>query len=243
MRKNKNNKAKKLILIGLTLTGLFFFFCPVSYSCTACIRAQETSFSLEAGDLLFQEMNGSAFFEAVAKVTEGYQGAVLTHVGIFAYNEKNEPIVIEALLKGVSITALDDFLQRSLDRRKNPKVLVGRLKPEHKHLIEPAIDLALAFEGMPYNHLFDIDDKNSFYCSELVYVSFYDESQKEPLFELEPMTFIDPDTKEVFSVWEEYFADLEAEIPEGEPGINPGGISTAPVLEIIHQYGNITGLR
>ena len=58
-----------------------------------------------------------------------------------------------------------------------------------------------------------------------------------PVFALQPMTFKDPATGHTLETWKEYFADLGTEVPEGRPGINPGGISRSPVLHIIYAYG------
>ena len=37
-------------------------------------------------------------------------------------------------------------------------------------------------------------------------------------------------------VWEKYFEALNLSIPEGEPGLNPGGMSLSPALEMIHDF-------
>ncbi len=220
------------IIMPLALTG-----------CSSLPKRRQIYFDLQPGDLLFQDLNGDSFFEAIAKVTEGYNGSVLTHVGIAARNDTGDIVILEALLEGVSETPLDVFLDRSRDEEGNPKVLVGRLREEQKHLIEPALAGAFSRKNKPYNHLFDINDGNSYYCSELVYVCFMEANGGEPVFQLEPMTFSDPDTQEVFPVWEEYFDGLGAEVPEGAPGLNPGGMSRSPVLQIVHVYGKPGGWK
>ena len=58
----------------------------------------------------------------------------------------------------------------------------------------------------------------------------------EKVFSLSPMTFNDPDTKELFPVWKTYFDTLKVKIPEGEPGLNPGSISRSDLLEIYTPY-------
>ena len=40
-------------------------------------------------------------------------------------------------------------------------------------------------------------------------------------------------SKEYFKVWAEYYEKLKMEIPEGQLGCNPGGISTSDKLKII----------
>ncbi len=51
------------------------------------------------------------------------------------------------------------------------------------------------------------------------------------------MTFNDPDTQEPFPIWVEYYKKLGEPIPEGEPGLNPGGISRSIYIDIVHYYG------
>ena len=53
-------------------------------------------------------------------------------------------------------------------------------------------------------------------------------------FYLEPMTYKFND--ETLPVWTEYFNNLNMSIPEGEPGINPGGISLSENINIIGNY-------
>ena len=36
--------------------------------------------------------------------------------------------------------------------------------------------------------------------------------------------------------WEELFAGLGKEVPEGEPGTNPNDMSMEPVLTLVHRY-------
>lgn len=207
------------------------------------LAASQVSFSIQAGDLLFQDLNGGSFFEAIAKVTQGYNGAILTHVGIAAHDAKGEIVVLEALQEGVVATPLSNFLNRSLDQEGNPKVLVGRLKQQYQNLIDSALVEAFDRKGKPYNHLFDLENNEAYYCSELVYICFRNANQGVPIFELEAMTFSDPDSGKIFPVWKEYFTQLQAAVPEGKPGLNPGGISRSPVLEIIHKYGVPSGWR
>lgn len=47
------------------------------------------------------------------------------------------------------------------------------------------------------------------------------------------MTFINPDTGEFYEGWIDYYNKLGASIPEGVPGINPGGISRSDKIKIL----------
>ncbi|MEM9549043.1 MAG: YiiX/YebB-like N1pC/P60 family cysteine hydrolase [Bacteroidota bacterium] len=200
-----------------------------------------TQFTLQEGDLLFQDSDCGPFCDAIEKVTEGYQGANLSHVGmVISVNE--ELAVIEAITKGVVITPLDTFLNRSFDQNGHSKVLVGRLKDGDKSLVEKAVNYARTLLGKSYDTVFDIQN-DQYYCSELVYESFKNANEGVPIFKLYPMTFKDPDTESTFAIWEDYYADIGSKIPEGEPGLNPGGISRSDRITIVHVYGKPSGMQ
>jgi hypothetical protein len=199
-------------------------------------------FALEPGDLLFQDVGGGPLCDAIETVTTGWQGANLSHVGMVAGWGEGGPLVIEAAGAGVRTVPLEDFLQRSLDRHGRPKVLVGRLQPGFRRLIPAAIRHAESLAGRPYDKLFDADN-DDYYCSELIYCAFRAANGGEPLFELQPMTFIDPAIGVTFTAWTEYFRRLNAPVPVGRPGINPGGLSRSPRLTIVHAYGAPTGWK
>ncbi|MHC4724325.1 MAG: YiiX/YebB-like N1pC/P60 family cysteine hydrolase, partial [Planctomycetota bacterium] len=133
-------------------------------------------------------------------------------------------MVIEAVSSGVETTDLEDFLNRSGNQRGRSKVMVGRLKKPYKHLIPLAIENGLALKGKPYDKVFEIDN-DAYYCSELIYQIFLEANNNNPLFTLQPMTFKDPETGKILNDWEDYFSRLDALVPEGREGINPGSIS------------------
>jgi hypothetical protein len=81
---------------------------------------------------------------------------------------------------------------------------------------------------------------DSYYCSELVYEAFRRANSGRPLFDLQPMTFKESGSDEPMAAWQAYFASLEAAIPEGCPGINPGSLSRSPLLTMVHEYGAVT---
>jgi len=198
------------------------------------------SFAPKPGDLLFQDLDGGPLCDAIEAVTEGVRGAKFSHVGIAARANDGQGIVIEAGGGGVKTTPLEQFLARSRDAKGRPKVLVGRLRPELAHLIPRALEEAAALLGKPYDKVFAVGN-DSYYCSELVYEAFRRANGGRPAFELAPMTFKDPATGATMPTWVEYYRKLNAPIPEGQPGINPGGISRSPLLRIVHAYGRPTG--
>jgi len=200
------------------------------------ISKQDHNFALQPGDILFQDLDSGPLCDAIEKVTTGFGGANFSHVGIVAKDDSDSFVVIEAVSSGVEVTSLYTFLGRSLDADRHPKVVVGRLKHSFRHLIPSALKKAFALEGKPYDKVFAIDN-GTYYCSELVYEIFLQANDNKPLFLLQPMTFKDPDTGQTLAAWQKYFSKLGVLIPEGQPGINPGGISRSPVLTIVHKYG------
>jgi hypothetical protein len=203
---------------------------------------QDGGFTLQTGDLLFQDSDGGPLAEAIETVTQGVDGANLTHVGMVAGFDQERPLIIEAIGEGVVETPLATFLARSTDAHGKPKVLVGRLRAPYQPLIPEAIAHARTLLGRPYDRVFAIDN-DAYYCSELLYEAFRDANDGTPVFELQPMTFKDPATDATFPAWATYYAELGDDIPEGKPGLNPGGMSRSPALEIVHAYGSPDGWR
>ncbi|MHC4693055.1 MAG: YiiX/YebB-like N1pC/P60 family cysteine hydrolase [Planctomycetota bacterium] len=216
---------------------LLFSVVFTTFGCNQNISEANSNFALQPGDLLFQDIDCGPLCDAIERVTIGFQGANFSHVGIAARDDRGNFIVIEAISNGVVITPLKTFLARSSDARHQPKVVVGRVKEPYRHLIPSALKEGLALKGKPYDKVFVIDNE-AYYCSELIYEIFLRANTNKPLFKLQPMTYKDPDTGEILTVWQDYFSKLGVSIPEGKPGINPGSISRSRFLTIIYEYGN-----
>ena len=212
------------------------------------IRRAKTKFSgipviqggdlLKKGDLLFQDLDCGALCDAIESVTTGINNAHLSHVGIVTdITNENKVLITEAIGGKVKQTGLDDFLARSKDLCGRPKVIVGRVKDSL--IIQNAISSLKKYTGKKYDDVFNIDN-DSYYCSELVYFTF-ENNTGQKLFSLLPMTFKDKKTGKYFKSWVEYFKDYKVEIPEGQPGINPGSISRSDKIQILYKYGNPEG--
>ena len=206
----------------------------------SCSNTNTTSknFKLKQGDLLFQDLDCGPLCDAIEKVTTGYKNSNFSHVGLVIKNNDDELCVIEAISKGVSLTPVDTFLNRSINSNNNPKVIVGRLKSKYDKVINIAIEKAMKLIGKPYDNIFIIGD-SSYYCSELIYEIF--SYNNEPIFKLYPMTFKNPETNKTFIAWQEYYNKLKVDIPEGKPGLNPGSISRSNAINIVHVYGYPSG--
>lgn len=193
----------------------------------------EGGYKPQTGDLLFQDLDCGEFCDAIEKVTVGVNNKSFSHNGI-VYIKGEVVYVIEAVAQGVVKTPFEVFLNRSLNSQNQPMVVAGRLKEKYSTYIPYAISKAISLLGKEYDYAFDITN-DKYYCSELVYAVFRDRSGRS-LFDLEPMTFVDPTTRGTFPAWVTYFEELGIPIPEGEPGLNPGGISRSNRIEIIFSY-------
>jgi len=209
----------------------------------SCNTNSNKEFLPQVGDILFQDLDSSPLCEAIETVTPGFNGGNFSHIGIVTEVGNNNCInsdylfehhirVTEAIPNFVTTSRLDSFLNQSLDNNAQPKVIVGRLKKEYSHLVQDAILFLKNKIGFEYDDEF-LFNNNKYYCSELIYEAF----AKDSIFELAPMTFIDPKTNKTMEVWEDYYLTKKMEIPEGKIGINPGLMSLSKKIEIIHIYG------
>ena len=208
----------------------FYLLLTILISCTK-------NFKLQEGDLLFQDLDSSPLCDAIELVTPGYKGANFSHIGLVVLD--NDTLkVLEAIPPKVMTTDLGDFINRSFDKNGNPKVIVGRLKKEFTNSISNAVSYSKSKLDITYDEVFLINNE-TYYCSELIFEAF----EKDSIFQLKPMTFLHPNNKDTVTVWKEYYSDLNTNIPEGNPGINPGIMSLSNKIEIVHIYGIPSGME
>ena len=195
------------------------------------ILINNQTYNIQEGDLFFQDLDSSPLCDAIEKVTHSVNNKNFSHVGICII-ENSELFILEAFTNGVGIIKVEDFLERSLNKDGDPKVSIGRLKPKYKYLIKPALQKGKSLIGKEYDDLFIINN-DKYYCSELIYNIFLNSDHN--LFKLEPMTFKNPDSNYFMQIWIDYFNDLSSKIPEGMPGLNPGGISRSKSINIVYD--------
>ena len=182
---------------------------------------------LKTGDLLFQKMNCGELCDAILAVTEGYQGNDFSHLGL-VYIQNDSIFIIEAAGNAVRKVTLEQF-----SKNTKTNMYIGRVKNKYKKLIPGVIQFSLLQIGTPYDDDY-LYNNGKYYCSELIYDAFLN-ANGMPFFDLQPMTFKQPETNDYFPAWVTYYQSLGVEIPEGQLGCNPGGISTSKKIKIIGE--------
>ena len=210
-----------------------FFLAILLFSC-ASQNASDT-FELQRGDLLFQDLDGSSLSDAIEEVTAENKPMSFSHVGIIVSDENEDLVVLEAIGEAVQLTSVDSFLTRSLNTDRMPKVRVARLKKYHQARIPEAVSFGKSLLGLPYDSVYLMSD-SSYYCSELIYDMFKHSGDGSEIFKLKPMTFKDSKTGKFHPVWLDYYKKLGVEIPEGEPGCNPNGMSESKEIDWVFDY-------
>lgn len=179
--------------------------------------------AFQDGDLLFIEADSKPISSAINEVTQTNKKTSFDHVAIVKIY-KGSPFVLEASSKyGTRRIALADFLDE-----QNTAVHLYRLHPEYTKYMMFIWHNAENLLNKPYNFSY-IRNDSSYYCSDFIYTLF----EQDKAFELNPMTFKDPNTNEFNVNWINYYDNLGLEIPEGQLGCNPNGMAASPNLTFI----------
>ena len=202
---------KKTLFLWLTLL--------LSAVCVSAQRLERIALgSLCEGDLLFctQEKGNN-----ITDVTQGVGGMKIDHVAIF-HRQGGRTFALEAIHSGVGLTPTDSFMAR------REVVLAARLRDTLG--VARSVERALRFIDRPYDFNFMPDD-SAFYCSELVQKCYRD-SRGELVFKPIPMSFHDQSGR-ITPYWHDYYARQGLQVPEGEPGSNPGDLSRSAAICIL----------
>lgn len=202
---------KKTLFLWLTLL--------LSAVCVSAQRLEGVGMgSLCEGDLLFcAQVKGNN----ITDVTQGVGGMKIDHVAIF-HRQGGRTFALEAIHSGVGLTPIDSFMAR------REAVLAARLRDTLG--VARSVERALEFIGRPYDFNFMPDD-SAFYCSELVQKCYRD-SRGELVFKPIPMSFHDQSGR-ITPYWHDYYARQGLQVPEGEPGSNPGDLSRSAAICIL----------
>ena len=200
--------------------------------CAAMLAScTQENFVPRDGDLLFCTSGNTAMSQAITTATRTRNHIQYDHVAVYA-NVDGVPSVIEASAQaGVCVVSWEEFIERADRIDGKPGIDVMRINEDVD--IPAAIDKALSFKGQSYDWYY-LPENGMMYCSELIYESFLRRDGSH-LFTPAPMNFRDKDGN-MPEFWEELFAGLGKEVPEGEPGTNPNDMSMEPVLTLVHRY-------
>ncbi|WP_157666517.1 YiiX/YebB-like N1pC/P60 family cysteine hydrolase [Alkalitalea saponilacus] len=200
---------------------LSFFIFIMSFFLCACNG--QSSFKLQTGDILFTGIEdhslSSNLSQAIDGVTQTHLKTHFTHMGIVQIENDTIYVIHAEPKKGVHRELIGDFLTG------RGEASVFRLQDEWIYSVDGAIDSALSLLGLPYDYTYMIGG-DAHYCSGFIYTIF----EPAGVFQLEPMTFIDPETGDFHPVWVEHYKKMGIDIPEGAPGCNPNGMAASPAL-------------
>ena len=176
--------------------------------------------NLHEGDLMFVVKETS---NPITDATQGIDGLKIDHVAIYHHTDSAD-YALEAIGKGV-------VLNRTKGKEGKPLVAVGRVITDCD--MNTSMKHALSYVGRAYDHFYMPDDKE-IYCSELVQKSFVDHHGL-PVFPTIPMSFHDKDGK-ILDSWKQFYAFYHREVPEGEPGTNPGQLSRDKAVKVTYAF-------
>ena len=201
---------------------LFYLFClTIFYNCSV----QKFS-EIKNGDLLFIQAKEENLSGAISRVTKKNNAISYDHIAIIE-REKDQIYVLHA---APEVGSVKEIINTFLKKYNKNMIDLYRLKPEFQNSIKPAIVQANILIGKPYNTSYILND-NSYYCSDFIERSF----RKNNIFQLKPMTFIDPKTGKTDEFWDNFYKKLDLKVPEGEPGCNPNGLSQSNKIEKIKR--------
>ena len=197
------------------------FFCLLLVIPCAYANAPFSIDSLRCCDLLFVSPSEP---NVITSVTKGIHNQPIDHVAIY-YETNHVARVIEAVPDG-GVRMID--LSHFLEQNETCQVFVGRVVSPFS--ATATLRRALSLVGQPYDHLF-LADNDAIYCSELVQISFVDESG-QLIFDPIPMSFHDSSGK-ITPYWHDFYSSRNLPVPEGQPGSNPGDLSRRPNVMIV----------
>ena len=196
---------------------------------------QTTKTSIQSGDILFRGTSHAGLSEAINKVTQTDSSTNYTHIGVCEMIDDTVWVYHSAPEKGVCREPLELFCQP--DTLTSYVVDQYRLKQEYQGAIKGALIQADRHIGEQYDYSYIIESKG-YYCSEFIYEIF----EKDSIFKLNPMTFVDPDTREFHQGWVSHYNSLGIEIPEGQPGCNPNEMAVNSKLKLVKRIYDTTNL-
>lgn len=204
-----------LVFHCLRNKGFLFLLLILILSC----KTYDTSI-LENGDFLFVTISETGLSDAINNVTQTEKKTSYDHIAIVEKEKKTFYVLHAAPKGGSQKQKLNSFIKEQT--KSGQKIDIYRLKPEFRFAIPNSLLKAESLLGKSYNFNYLLND-NSYYCSDFVEHAFRDFK----IFQLEPMTFIDPKTGKTNLFWKKFYSEKNLKVPEGEPGCNPNGLAAS----------------
>ncbi len=178
---------------------------------------------LQPGDLIFVGALKENLSGAINRVTQTSENRSFDHVGLT--EKTNDSIfVLHANPKGGSQReTIYQFYQNQKNNQN--QIIIYRLKKPYQNTITNAIIKAKTMLNKPYNWTYILND-DSFYCSDFIERAFREDS----IFKLIPMNFKNPTTREIDDFWVNFYAKLNLNVPQNEPGTNPNQLAESDKL-------------
>lgn len=209
---------------------LLFTFCK-----SPTLLAQQSisylNLNIQNGDLLFVGAQEENLSGAINRVTQRTGDISFDHVGIIEICDSDAYILHAIGKKGSVREPLDSLVLNNTGQ--NRKLVVYRIITIDQNSINQAIQTSKTLLGKPYNWTYVLND-TSYYCSDFVERAY----RHSGIFELEPMTFINPATKKTDAFWKEFYQKLAMDVPEGKLGCNPNGLAANENLMYVGNLEN-----
>lgn len=184
---------------------------------------EDFNISLRSGDLLFCSTTSGTLSKAIDEVTQTEKETHFSHIGIIEIQNDTVWVLHSAPQKGVCRESIGKFL---FPEKEKITATVYRLKTNFQNSIPKALKKARTYLGQDYNYSYILEDEGV-YCSEYIYEIFASDS----IFELNPMTFKNPQTGQFIAGWTDHYQKLGIPVPEGKPGCNPNGMAASGKIE------------
>lgn len=176
------------------------------------------------GDLIFVEAKQENLSGAISRVTSQNNKLSFDHIGLINV-ENNKKFVLHSSTENGSVReSFKKFTKRFYTNKRTQEIY--RLKTEYQKCIPNAINNAKTMLGKPYNFSYILNE-DSYYCSDFVERAFRDCK----IFELKPMTFINPETNKTDEYWVAFYSKINIKVPEGKLGCNPNGLANSEKIE------------
>jgi len=215
-------------------SAFFLLLCFTLFRIPTLIAQQSIPYlnlNVQNGDLLFVGAQEEQLSGAINRVTQRTSDISFDHVGIIEICDSSA-YILHAIGKKGSVREPLDSLVLS-ETSQNRRFAVYRLADADQNAINQAIITSKTLLGKPYNWSYVLND-TSYYCSDFVERAY----RNAGIFELEPMTFINPATQKTDAFWEDFYQKLGMDVPEGKLGCNPNGLAANEKLKYIGYLEN-----